>query len=128
MGVAAPADAARMATAMLRSKPLPRLGRLAGDRPMVILLSGHFRSLLRIAARMRSRASRRAVSGSPTMITAAKQFLPGGDLQPRLLCGASMARLALLLQDRPDIAMIFDMDDAFHIAQAGGIVGVPFLA
>jgi hypothetical protein len=44
-------DAARIATAMPRSKPLPRLGRLAGDRPTVILRVGHVSLLFTIAAR-----------------------------------------------------------------------------
>jgi len=58
--------AASIDKAMPRSKPLPRLGRLAGDRPTVIRRCGHCSQLLTIAARIRSRASRRAVSGSPT--------------------------------------------------------------
>ena len=58
--------AARMDNAMPRSKPLPRLGRLAGDRPTVTRRCGHCSWLLMIAARIRSRASRSAVSGSPT--------------------------------------------------------------
>jgi len=55
-----------MATAMLRSKLLPRLGRLAGDNPTVILRCGHSWSLFTIADLIRSRASRSAVSGRPT--------------------------------------------------------------
>jgi len=58
--------ALRIATAIPRSKLLPRLGRLAGDRPTVILRFGHFSLLLTMADRIRSRASRSAVSGSPT--------------------------------------------------------------
>ena len=57
-----------MATAMARSKPLPRLGRLAGDRPTVIFCCGQLSPLLMIAARIRSRASRSAVSGKPIRI------------------------------------------------------------
>ena len=56
--------------AMARSNQLPRLGRLAGDRPTVIFRCGHFSPLLTIAARIRSRASRSAVSGRPTRIIA----------------------------------------------------------
>ena len=51
---------------MPTSKLLPRLGRLAGDRPTVILRFGHFSRLFTMADRIRSRASRSAVSGSPT--------------------------------------------------------------
>ena len=53
---------------MARSKPVPRLGRVAGERPTVIFEFGQVWPLLTIAARMRSRACRRAVSGSPTRI------------------------------------------------------------
>jgi hypothetical protein len=52
--------------AMPRSKPLPRFGRLAGESPTVIRRWGHCSPLLMMAARIRSRASRSAVSGSPT--------------------------------------------------------------
>ena len=58
--------AARIDNAMPKSKPLPRLGRLAGDRPTVTRRCGHRSWLLMIAARILSRASRSAVSGSPT--------------------------------------------------------------
>ena len=46
------------------------MGRLAGDRPTVILELGQLWPLLTIAARIRSRASRSAVSGRPTRIVA----------------------------------------------------------
>ena len=62
--------AARMATAIARSKPDPRLGRAAGERPTVIFEFGQVSPLLTIAARIRSRASRSAVSGRPTRIVA----------------------------------------------------------
>ncbi len=55
---------------MARSKPLPRLGSAAGERPTVIFEFGQLSPLLTIAARIRSRASRSAVSGSPTRIVA----------------------------------------------------------
>jgi hypothetical protein len=55
--------AARMLTSMARSKALPRLGRLAGDSPTMIFLSGQSRLLLRIAALTQSRASRTDESG-----------------------------------------------------------------
>ena len=58
--------ALRIATAIPTSNPLPRLGRLAGDRPTVIRRCGHCSRLLTIAARIRSLASRSAVSGRPT--------------------------------------------------------------
>ena len=54
--------------AMAKSNQLPRLGRLAGESPTVIFRCGHSSPLLAIAARIRSRASRSAVSGSPTRI------------------------------------------------------------
>ena len=38
---------------MARSKPLPRFGRLAGDRPTVIRRCGHCWPLLTIAERIR---------------------------------------------------------------------------
>ncbi len=57
--------AARIDNAIPMSKPLPRLGRLAGDSPTVIRRCGHCSRLLMIAARIRSRASLSAVSGSP---------------------------------------------------------------
>jgi len=55
---------------MARSDALPRLGRLTGDRVTVIFESGQRSPLLMIAALIRSRASRRAVSGSPATIVA----------------------------------------------------------
>ena len=66
--------APRMATAMPRSNPLPRLGRLAGDRPTVIRRCGHCSRLLTIAARIRSLASRSAVSGRPTSSSPGSPF------------------------------------------------------
>ena len=60
--------AARIPSAMARSNQLPRLGRLAGESPMVIFRCGHSSPLLEIAALIRSRASRSAVSGRPTRI------------------------------------------------------------
>ena len=69
-----PPAAARIATAIARSNPLPRLGRLAGDNPTVIFVCGQLSPLLTIAARIRSRASRRAVSGRPTKIVAGKPW------------------------------------------------------
>ena len=56
------------------SKPLPRFGRLAGDSPTVIRRCGHCSPLLMIAARIRSRASRSAVSGSPTSSRPGRPF------------------------------------------------------
>ncbi len=66
--------ALRMATAMPTSKPLPRLGRLAGDRPTVIRRCGHCSRLLMTAARIRSLASRSAVSGRPTSSSPGRPF------------------------------------------------------
>ena len=62
--------AARMATAIAKSNPEPRLGSVAGERPTVILEFGQHSPLFTIAARIRSRASRRAVSGRPTKMVA----------------------------------------------------------
>ena len=62
--------AARIPMAMARSNQLPRLGRLAGESPTVIFRCGHSSRLFVIAALIRSRASRSAVSGRPTTITA----------------------------------------------------------
>jgi hypothetical protein len=59
---------------MARSNQLPRLGKLAGESPTVILRCGHCSPLLTIAARIRSRASRSAVSGRPTRIIATRPF------------------------------------------------------
>ena len=73
MAGAAPA-AATIATAMPRSKLLPRLGRLAGDSPTVILRCGQSSRLLMIAARIRSLASRSAVSGRPTSSSPTRPF------------------------------------------------------
>src|SRR5688572_20605326 len=56
-----------MPSAMARSKPVPSLRRSAGARFTVIRRSGNSNPLFRIAARTRSRASRTAVSGRPTM-------------------------------------------------------------
>ncbi len=66
--------ALRMATAIPASKPLPRLGRLAGDRPTVIRRCGHCSRLLMTAARIRSLASRSAVSGRPTSSSPGRPF------------------------------------------------------
>ena len=66
--------ALRIATAMPRSKLLPRLGRLAGDRPTVIRRCGHFSLLFTMADLIRSRASRSAVSGSPTSSSPTRPF------------------------------------------------------
>ena len=63
-----------MAAAMPMSKLLPRLGRLAGDRPTVIRRCGHASLLLTIAARIRSLASRSAVSGRPTRSSPTRPF------------------------------------------------------
>ncbi len=68
--VAPPRRTARIATAMARSKPEPRLGSAAGESPTVILAVGQLSPLLTMAARIRSRASRSAVSGRPTRIVA----------------------------------------------------------
>ena len=64
--------------AMARSNQLPRLGRLAGESPTVIFRCGHSSPLLAIAARIRSRASRSAVSGRPTRIIPGQ---PVGDVR-----------------------------------------------
>ena len=53
---------------MARSNQLPFLGKLAGESPTVIFRCGQCSPLLEMAARIRSRASRSAVSGSPTRI------------------------------------------------------------
>src|SRR6185437_13358400 len=47
-------------------------GSAAGERPTVIYEFGQLSPLLTIAARMRSRASRSAVSGRPTRIVAGR--------------------------------------------------------
>ena len=60
--------------AMAKSNQLPRLGRLAGESPTVIFRCGHSSPLLTIAARIRSRASRSAVSGRPTRIMPTRPF------------------------------------------------------
>ena len=88
------AAAARMAMAMPRSKPLPRLGRLAGDRPTVIRRCGHFSRLLTMAARIRSRASRSAVSGRPTSMR---------PTQPVLDVGLDLDRVALHAHQRDGV-------------------------
>ncbi len=59
---------------MARSKPEPRLGSAAGESPTVILAAGQLSPLLTMAARIRSRASRNAVSGRPTRIVAGSPF------------------------------------------------------
>ena len=61
--------------AMARSNQLPRLGRLAGESPTVIFRCGHSSPLLAIAARIRSRASRSAVSGRPIRIIPTSPFV-----------------------------------------------------
>jgi hypothetical protein len=61
-----------MAIAMARSNALPRLGRLAGTRLTVIFESGQCSPLLMIAALIRSRVSRSAVSGSPRRTVAGR--------------------------------------------------------
>ena len=66
--------AASIPMAMARSNQLPRLGKLAGESPTVIFRCGHSSPLLTIAARIRSRASRSAVSGSPTKIIPTSPF------------------------------------------------------
>ena len=66
--------AASTPMAMARSNQLPRLGKLAGESPTVIFRCGHSSPLLTIAARIRSRASRSAVSGRPTRIVPTRPF------------------------------------------------------
>ena len=53
--------------AMARSSPVPVLRRPEGARLTVMLCVGQFSSVLSTAARTRSRDSRHAVSGMPTM-------------------------------------------------------------
>lgn len=57
------------AAAMARSNADPYFGRVAGSRLRVIRRFGHFWPELTMAARTRSRASCRAVSGSPEITT-----------------------------------------------------------
>ena len=59
--------AARMATAIGRSKAAPALRRSAGARFTVMRCGGKSKPELRMAARTRSRLSRTLASGSPTM-------------------------------------------------------------
>ena len=60
---------------MGRSRPAPPLRTPDGARLTVTLRSGHVRPLERMAARTRSRASRTAASGRPTMVK------PGSPLE-----------------------------------------------
>ncbi len=61
--------AASTATAMARSKWVPRLARSAGESRIVIrLLPGHSSPLLTMAIRHRSRASLMATSARPTTV------------------------------------------------------------
>ncbi len=76
---------------MPRSKPLPRLGRLAGDRPTVILRVGHVSLLFTIADLIRSRASRRAVSGSPTSSRATMPFSMSASISTGCPCTPTSA-------------------------------------
>ena len=50
------------------------MGRLAGDSPTVIRRCGHVSPLFTMADLIRSRASRSAVSGSPTSSRATRPF------------------------------------------------------
>src|SRR5690606_7604088 len=59
--------AARMPSAMGRSKRPPSLGRSAGARLMVMRRCGYSNCAHRIAARTRSRDSRTAAAGRPTI-------------------------------------------------------------
>ena len=61
-------SAASSAKAMARSRPLPTLRTLDGARLTVTRLVGQVQPVESRAARTRSRASRQAVSGSPTMV------------------------------------------------------------
>ena len=54
---------------LLDPKPLPRLGRLAGDMPTVMRCCGQGRSLLIVVDLIRSRACRRARPGGRHMPT-----------------------------------------------------------
>ena len=62
--------AASSAQAIARSSPAPALGRSPGARLAVMRPAGNRKPELRIAAWMRSRASRTAVSASPTTVNA----------------------------------------------------------
>ncbi len=77
--------------AMPTSKLLPRLGRLAGDRPTVILRFGHFSLLFTIADRIRSRASRSAVSGSPTSMRPTSPFSMSASISTGWPCTPTRA-------------------------------------
>jgi len=61
-------EALSSATAIARSIPGPALRRLAGARLTTIRRSGNSKPQLTRAARTRSRASRTAASGSPTIV------------------------------------------------------------
>jgi len=50
------------------------LGSEAGERPIVIRCCGHCSPLFTTAARIRSRASRNAVSGNPTSVIPGSPF------------------------------------------------------
>ena len=65
-------DAARMPTAIARSKRPPSLGRSAGARLTVMRRWGNSNCEDWIAARTRSRASRTSVSGRPTRLKAGR--------------------------------------------------------
>ncbi len=69
------------ATASARSSPEPTLRIVGGARFTVVRVSGHGSPLDAIAARTRSRASRQAASGRPTMVT------PG---TPRPTCASTV--------------------------------------
>ena len=61
-----------MPAAIARSKPGPALGRLAGARLTVIRSWGNLKAQFESAARTRSRDSRTAASGRPTMANAGR--------------------------------------------------------
>ena len=64
--------AARIDSAIGRSKCEPSFGRSAGERLTVIRFAGSASPIAVIAARTRSRASLTALSGSPTTVNAGK--------------------------------------------------------
>ena len=95
-------DAARMPSAIGKSKRPLSLGKSAGARLTVIRRAGNSKRQLIRADRTRSRASLTSVSGKPTMVNAGR---PAARWTSVVTNGASMPESARLYRTASDIAV-----------------------
>ena len=90
-------------------KPDPRFGNHAGLRLTVIFTLGHFKPLFTTAARTRSRASLRAVSGNPTIESPGRPWLRSASTST--MCARTPSPRQRTFSRAPSL----DSDDVFDL-------------